>query len=141
MSKGTLEDSEQASPSWLIIKSDIERTKDQLRQVVPWVDELRLWGLPIAKCWYYHPRLLHALLASQARQDEVDHGKGAGAVLAFYVRDVRDFGELLGHTTTEPSHLLSSAPGAQEVDTIGELDEFLKSDHFMALYGKPEVGR
>ena len=132
-------DSEATVPPWLIISSDRERTIAQLRELVPWVDELRLWGLPIAKCWHYHPRLVHALLAAQARQEEVDHGKGASGALTFYVRDLRDLGELLGHVTTEPTHLLSAAPGAEEVNTIDGLGEFLKSDHFAALYGAGEV--
>ncbi len=129
------EDSEETNPSWLIISSDRYRTIGQLRTLGPWVDELRLWGLPIAKCWWYHPRLVHTLLAAQVRRDEVDHGKGASAPLAYYVRDLRDLGELLGHTTTEPTHLLSAAPGAEEVGTIDDLEEFLTSEHFTELYG------
>lgn len=128
-------DSEQKPPSWLIVSSDRDRTIGQLRALVPWVDELRLWGLPIAKCWWYHPRLVHALLAAQARRDEVDHGKGASGALAYYVRDLRDLGELLGHVTTEPTHLLSAAPGAEEVNTIDDLEGFLASEHFTKLYG------
>ena len=128
-------DSEAKIPPWLIIPSDRDRTIGQLRELVPWVDELRLWGLPVAKCWAYHPRLAHALLAAQARRGEVDHGKGASGALTFYVRDLRDLGELLGHTTTEPTHLLSAAPGAEEVLTIDDLEKFLASKHFTELYG------
>ena len=129
------EDSEETNPSWLIISSDRYRTIGQLRTLGPWVDELRIWGLPIAKCWHYHPRLVHALLAARARRDEVDHGKGASGALTFYVRDLRDLGELLGHTTTEPTHLLSAAPGAEEANTIDDLGAFLASGHFTELYG------
>jgi hypothetical protein len=115
------------------LTEDLDRTRQQIRSLTPLVSKLEMWSFTVAKCWFYHPRLVHGLLAMDELWEQAEKGK-AGVAFDFYTLKMRQAQETLFTVVDEQQHPVNSSVAAKEVPTIFNLEEFLKSEHFETLY-------
>jgi len=116
---------------WFLDRDNPDEARERIRSLVPFIEELDLWRLPVPKCWKYHPRAVRGLLAAKARWEQIDASDASSAAVGFYTLTLRDVKEQLISFEIEREHQL----GAQEVATIDDLEVFLQSSHFDVLYG------
>jgi hypothetical protein len=129
---GASQRTEKVKPGpWSLDQDSPDQVRERLRSLVVFIAQLDLWRLPVPKCWPYHPRTVRGLLAAKARWEQIDASDNSSAAVGFYTLTLRDVKEQLISFEIEREHQL----GAQEVATIDDLEEFLRSAHFDAIYG------